>query len=115
MNFTIDHTKVKTYYSTPNSSKHKQGLGTKKVSSCSKNCSQLYHTQNKTKEKSEIELLPDVLREAKFDEFFILVLIKTHKDGVVTGFRSSLEVEHHFSSPMKKRAFSSRVFEALIC
>lgn len=78
----------------------------------------LNYTQNKTRQKSEKGYLPDVLREAKFDEFFILVLIKTHKDGVVTGFRSSLEVEHHFSLlqlDRKKRALSLlRVFEALI-
>lgn len=46
--------------------------------------------------KSRKGSLPDVFREAIFDEFFIFVLIKTHKDGVVTGFGSGFEVEHHF-------------------
>lgn len=39
--------------------------------------------------------LPDVLGEAVFDEVLVLVLVKTHEDGVVAGLGPRLEVEHH--------------------
>lgn len=42
-------------------------------------------------------VIPDVFREAVFDEFFIFVLIETHEDGVISYFGSGFEVEHHFS------------------
>lgn len=100
MNFTTNHTRSQTQ----NSSKHT------KVSSFTNKCTQLI-PKNKRKQKSEKGLLPNVFREAKFDEFFILIFIQTHKDGVVTSFRSSLEVEHHFSLLRLKKEKTSSLFQ----
>jgi hypothetical protein len=41
-------------------------------------------------------LVPDVLREAILDQLLVLVLVGAHVDGVVTGVRPRLVVEHHY-------------------
>jgi hypothetical protein len=51
------------------------------------------------RERRETEremLVPDVLREAILDELLVLVLVGAHVDGVVTGVRPRLVVEHHY-------------------
>jgi hypothetical protein len=39
--------------------------------------------------------IPDIFRPPIFDEIFVLKLVKTHVDGVVSQLRSGLEIVHH--------------------
>lgn len=39
--------------------------------------------------------IPDIFRKAILDELLVLVLVETHEDRVVSGLRTSFEVENH--------------------
>jgi hypothetical protein len=41
--------------------------------------------------------VPDVFRETIFDKLLVLVLVKTHKNSVISCLWSGFEVEHHLS------------------
>jgi hypothetical protein len=43
--------------------------------------------------------IPDIFRPPIFDEIFVLKLVKTHVDGVVSQLRSGLEIVHHCENP----------------
>lgn len=51
-----------------------------------------------SKRKERKAVIPYVFGESVFDEFFVLKFVKTHEDGVVSGFWSGFEVEHHLRS-----------------
>lgn len=44
--------------------------------------------------------LPDIFREAIFDEIFILILVNPHKNGVVSCLWPSLKIQNHVYLPI---------------
>lgn len=54
--------------------------------------------ENTSKNRERKAGIPYVFGESIFDEFFVLEFVKTHEDGVVSGFWSGFEVEHHLRS-----------------